>query len=236
MPGAWTLRVVNNGPGTATNVTLTSAPRGSRRRCRRAAPGRRVPHRSGDQVRPGHARAGRLADRRRRPAPDRRRPAELTGTVSAAEPDVVPPNDTDQAAVIVGLATVDLTATAATHALPAGSATTITIKAVTRSRRPARNASVCVRVPKGLNIPRPAGATVRGDACAGASHGSPRVGAACSTSAPWHSACRAPAPSSSGHRARRRRADAPRAPRATHRPRPRPAAALHRLSTTPDPS
>ena len=86
----------------------------------------------------------------------------LTGTVSAAEPDTVPPNDTDQAAVTVGLATVELSATADPRVLPGATATTITINAVTRSRRPARNARVCVQLPRGLTVKTPPRATLRG--------------------------------------------------------------------------
>ena len=87
---------------------------------------------------------------------------ELSGSVSAAEPDTVPPNDTDRAAVTVGLATVAVSATAEPSVLREGTRTTITIRAVTRSRRPARNARVCVRVPAGVTINRPPGARLQG--------------------------------------------------------------------------
>ena len=161
MPGSWTLKVVNNGPGTATNVTLTSKPHGSADEAgatlRAAACFTTPAIKCGlGTLAPGDSRtvvvdlvpaaAGRL---------------ELAGTVSAAEPDSVPPNNTDQAAVDVGVATVELSATAQPPQLIAGSATTITVKAVTQSRRPAHKATVCVRVPKGLKIPRPGTATVR---------------------------------------------------------------------------
>ena len=159
MPGSWTLKVVNNGPGTATNVTLTSKPHGSADEAgatlRAAACFTTPAIKCGlGTLAPGDSRtvvvdlvptaAGRL---------------ELAGTVSAAEPDSVPPNNTDQAAVDVGVATVELSATAQPPQLIAGSATTITVKAVTQSRRPAHKATVCVRVPKGLKIPRPGTAT-----------------------------------------------------------------------------
>jgi hypothetical protein len=61
----------------------------------------------------------------------------------------------------VGLASVDLTATADPQVLRPGRATTIDITAVTRGRRPARDASVCVRVPRRLSVRKPAGATLR---------------------------------------------------------------------------
>ena len=84
----------------------------------------------------------------------------LTGTVSAAERDTVPPNNTDQASVVVDLATVDLTVVADLPVVAPGNPTTIVVKAVTRSRRPARNATVCVRVPGHLSVGKPAGATL----------------------------------------------------------------------------
>jgi uncharacterized repeat protein (TIGR01451 family) len=162
--GSWTLRVVNHGPGTATNVMLKSAARGAADSlgARAAAACLTAPG-----IRCG---LGTLAPGASRTVVELRPTAvgrlTLTGTVSAAEPDVVPPNDTDEATVTVGLASVGLTATARRHVLPAGSATSITIKAVTRSRRPARNARICVRTPKGVSISRPARATLnRGRLC-----------------------------------------------------------------------
>jgi hypothetical protein len=85
----------------------------------------------------------------------------LSGTVSAAEQDAVPPNNTDQATITVDLASVTVTATADPPVVTPGNQTTITVRVVTRSRRPARNASVCVRVPGHLTIRKPAGATLR---------------------------------------------------------------------------
>ncbi len=125
VPGSWTLQVVNNGPGAATNVTLTSTPHGNAdvigATLKPAAcfttPGIRC---GLGTLAPGASQtvvvdvsptaAGRL---------------ELTGTVSAAEPDTVPSNNKDQAAITVGVATVEVTATAQPPQLTAGSATTI---------------------------------------------------------------------------------------------------------------
>ena len=159
--GTWILRVVNHGPGTATNVTLTAAPRGpadvvgatTRATDCLTAPG----------IKCG---LGTLAPGASRTVAIELRPTDagrltLTGTVSAAEQDTVPPNDTDQAAVTVGLTTIGLSASAQPAAITAGDPTTISIKAVTRGRRTARNATICVRMPKTLNITRPTGATLR---------------------------------------------------------------------------
>ncbi len=162
MPGSWTLKVVNHGPGTATNVTLTSTPHGNadvagatlRPAACFTAPGIKC---GLGTLAPGASRTV-VVDLR----PTAAGRLELTGKVNAAETDSVPPNNTDQAAITVGLATVDLAATAAPAQLTAGDATTITIKAKTQSRRPAHNASVCVRVPKGLTVPRPGTATRHG--------------------------------------------------------------------------
>ncbi len=162
VPGSWTLKVTNNGPGTATNVTLASTPHGNAdvvgATLRAAACFTTPAIKCGlGTLAPGDSRTV-VVDLR----PTAAGRLELTGTVSAAEPDSVPPNNNDQAAVAVGVATVDLTATAAPPQVIAGSATTITIKAVTHSRRPAHKATVCVRVPKGLTIPRPGAATLHG--------------------------------------------------------------------------
>ena len=162
VPGSWTLRVVNHGPGTATNVTLTSTPHGNadvagatlRAAACFTAPGIKC---GLGTLAPGASRTV-VVDLR----PTAAGRLELTGEVGAAETDSVPPNNTDQAAITVGLATVDLAATAAPAQLTAGDATTITVKAQTHSRRPARNASVCVRVPRGLMVPRPGAATRHG--------------------------------------------------------------------------
>jgi large repetitive protein len=157
--GAWTLRVVNNGPGTATNVALTSTPHGNAdlvgATLRPAAcfttPGIKC---GLGTLAPGASQTV-VVDLR----PTAAGRLELTGTVTAAEPDTVSTNNTDQAAITIGVSTVKLTATAAPPELTDGSATTITITAVTQSRRPAHNATVCVRVPKGLTIPKPGAAT-----------------------------------------------------------------------------
>jgi uncharacterized repeat protein (TIGR01451 family) len=164
--GSWTVRVVNHGPGPATNVTLAGTESG-----RAAVVGaalRAAPCLTSPSIRCG---LGTLAPGASRTITVDLRPTaagrlRLTGTVSAAERDVVPPNDTDEAAITVGLADVDLSATPPARTLEGGSATTITIDTVTRGRRPARNATVCVRVPKGVDLPKPAGATLsKGRVC-----------------------------------------------------------------------
>jgi uncharacterized repeat protein (TIGR01451 family) len=161
VPGAWTLKVVNNGPGTATNVTLTSTPHGNA-----DVDGANITA-AACLTTPGiKCGLGTLAPGASRTvvvdlSPTAAGRLELTGTVSEAEPDTVIANNTDQAAITVGLATVDVTTTAQPPQLTAGSATTITITAVTHSRRPAHNASVCVRVPSGVTIPKPGAATLR---------------------------------------------------------------------------
>ena len=159
--GTWTLRVVNYGPGTATNVTLTAAPRGA------ADLVGATTRATGCLTAPGiKCGLGTLAPGASRTVAIDLRPTDagrltLTGTVSAAEQDTVPPNDSDQAAVTVGLATIGLGASAQPAVITAGDATTISIKAVTRGRRTAHNATICVRLPKTLNITRPTGATLR---------------------------------------------------------------------------
>ena len=143
----------------------------------------------------------------------------LTGTVSAAEPDTVPPNDTDRAAVTVGLATVALTATADPPVLRPGGATTIDIKAVTRGRRPARNARVCVRVPQRPDH-QEAGRRDAARRTAVLAHRPARPGSPPHAPAPRRGPGRDARPHGRprGHRAGCRRAHAPRARRAPHPP------------------
>ena len=173
--GTWTLRVVNHGPGTATNVTLTAAPRGAADLVGAAT------RATGCLTAPGiKCGLGTLAPGASRTVAIDLRPTDagrltLTGTVSAAEQDTVPPNDTDQAAVTVGLATIGLSASAQPAVITAGDATTISIKAVTRGRRTARNATICVRLPKTLNITGLPGRPCGVDGCAGASRDWPPV-------------------------------------------------------------
>ena len=166
VPGAWTVRVVNNGPATATNVTLTTTPHG-KADVVDATVGPDACFTS-PAIRCG---LGTLAPGASRTVSVNLRPTaagrlELAGRVSSAEDDRAPANNTDQAAVTVGLADVEITATATRPELISGTATTVAVKAVTRSRRPARNASVCVQAPHSLNIPRPHSSKLRrGSVC-----------------------------------------------------------------------
>ena len=105
---------------------------------RRDPQGHRVPHRPADQVRARHARAGRLADRRRstlRPPP----PGGSSSPGASARPrrdSGARPTTPIRPPITVGLATVAVTATAdPPRAHAPADATTITVKAVTRSRR-----------------------------------------------------------------------------------------------------
>ena len=162
--GSWTLRVVNRGPSTATNVTLTGTPRGAADLLRASFSQTTTPCSiAGRQIRCG---LGTLAPGASRTIAAGLRPTAvgrllLSGTVSAAEQDAVPANNTDQAAVTVDLANVTITATADPPVVAPGDPTTITVKVRTRGRRPARNASVCIRAPEHLRTKRPAGATLR---------------------------------------------------------------------------
>jgi uncharacterized repeat protein (TIGR01451 family) len=160
--GAWTVRVVNNGPGTATNVTLGDIVTGRAKLTGtniRAASCLTSPSiKCGlGTLAPG---ASHTVDIDLRPTAAGK--ITLDGTVDAAEPDAVPPNDSDRASITVGLATVDITATVPSRTLTPGHPMPITIHAVDHGKRPARNASICVRVPKGLSVPRPARAKLRG--------------------------------------------------------------------------
>jgi uncharacterized repeat protein (TIGR01451 family) len=160
--GAWTVRVVNNGPATATKVTLTTTPHGkadvvdatiSSDACF-----------TSPAIRCG---VGTLAPGASRTVSVNLRPTvagqlKLAGRVSAAEEDRAPANNTDQAAVAVGLADVAISATATRPELISGTATTVAVTAVTRSRRQPRNATLCVQVPHNLNIRRPRNAKLRG--------------------------------------------------------------------------
>jgi hypothetical protein len=74
----------------------------------------------------------------------------------------VPPNDTDRASITVGLATVEITATVPRHKLTPGRPMPITIHAVDHGKRPAHNASICVRAPNSVSVPKPARAKLRG--------------------------------------------------------------------------
>ncbi len=162
----WTVRVVNNGPATATNVTLTTTPHGKADVVDATinpdacftSPAIRC---GVGTLTPG---ASRTVSVNLRPTAAGR--LELAGRVSAAEEDRAPANNTDQAAVAVGLADVEISATATRPELISGTPTTVDIKAVTRSRRPARNASVCVQAPHNLRIPTPHSARLRhGSVC-----------------------------------------------------------------------
>jgi uncharacterized repeat protein (TIGR01451 family) len=164
--GTWTLRVVNHGPGTATNVAVVSTRRGSADVV--SASTRAAPCLTTSGVKCG---LGTLAPGASRTVAVELRPTAsgrltLTGTVSAAERDTVPPNDTDEAAITVGRATVDLTADSEDDVLTSGTETTLHIDATARGKRPARNANVCVRAPRGVVLRKPSGATLRnGQVC-----------------------------------------------------------------------
>jgi hypothetical protein len=108
-----------------------------------------------------HARARRLTDGHRAAEPDLRRKLALAGEVSGAEKDIRPSNNTDQAAVNVAVAAVELTATAR----PRRSPPVQRRRSRSRCSRAAdaeRDVNVCVRVPTGLTILRRGGAALRG--------------------------------------------------------------------------
>ena len=73
--GSWTARVVNNGPGTATSVTLDGVARGSYQVRGTTLKANECLPAPGDPLWARHARARRVADRRGGSSPDRRRTA-----------------------------------------------------------------------------------------------------------------------------------------------------------------
>jgi uncharacterized repeat protein (TIGR01451 family) len=160
VPGRWTLTIVNHGPATATNVALATAVHGNADVLGASPPAVCVtsPAVKCDlgTLAPGDTRTVTVDLR-----PTAAGKLDLTGTVDAAETDSIPASNTDHAAITTGVATVDLTATANPSTLPSGAPTMVTIETVTRSRRPVRNASICVRIPEGLATVRPTGATSR---------------------------------------------------------------------------
>ena len=114
-----------------------------------------------DQLWAGHARTGRLADLRRRSAPDRSRAADAHRHGQRGRTGQRSTQRHRSSGHHGGSRDRRYHRDRRSARARPGRATTIDITAVTRGRRPARNASVCVRVPKRLSIRKPAGATLR---------------------------------------------------------------------------